>query len=87
MLRINWRRFRSNRLAEHLMTPMPYKRLPHSAKMAITEDGRYAAVVSLEYKQFQVYDLKNCTPQTRPAMLGLESVALSAQLLVLMKEK
>lgn len=43
----------------------------HSAKMAITEDGRYAAVVSLEYKLFQVYDLKKCTPTDKTlAMLA-----------------
>ncbi len=32
----------------------------HSASMAITQDGRYAAAVSTEFTTFKVYDLKTC---------------------------
>lgn len=39
---------------------MPYA--SHNAAMAITGNGRYAAVASSEFTSFKVYDLKNCTP-------------------------
>lgn len=32
----------------------------HSASMAVTQDGRYAAAASTEFATFKVYDLKSC---------------------------
>lgn len=40
----------------------------HGASMAITEDGRYAAIASKEYSTFKVYDLTTC----KAASDGLE---------------
>lgn len=34
----------------------------HRASLAITEDGRYAAVASAENHNFKIYDLKHCAP-------------------------
>ncbi len=60
MVRINLATLQQQMFGPSLDTAgQPYA--SHYAKLAITEDGRYAAVVSLEYKWFKVYDLKTCT--------------------------
>jgi len=51
----------------YFMTNNPYA--THSASMAITEDGRYAAAASNEYKTMKVYDLRNCSNTTGSGVL------------------
>jgi lysophospholipase L1-like esterase len=61
LVRINLADFSILPFAPSFYLPdMPYA--SHAASMAITGDGRYAAVASAEFSSFKVYDLKNCTP-------------------------
>lgn len=38
----------------------------HNASMAITEDGRFAAIISKEFQFFRVYDLSKCSGDPGP---------------------
>ncbi len=63
LVRINLATFAVTPFAPSLDSPgRPFA--THSAAMAISEDGRYAAVASGEYKTLRIYDLKNCGAAT-----------------------
>ena len=64
-------------MADHSIVPFdtsyyasgnPYA--THKAAMAVTQDGRYVAAFSLEYKRFTIYDLTTCSGDSGPNALA-----------------
>jgi lysophospholipase L1-like esterase len=64
-------------LADYTMLPFGSAFSPdgpsHPAAMAVTEDGRYVAVASQEYRMLKVFDLATCQPSVTSDTLAPES--------------